>query len=356
MRTESLKFLRRLLTTASPSGYEPANQKIFRDYLRPWTEELKTDAYGNSAAILNPAGSVTVLLDGHIDEIGLMIKHIDEKGFLYVQSIGGVDPALIRGKRVNIHTEKKTVRGVVAAPPIHLRDRSKDAKAPKMHEIFIDIGAADGKAAKKQVSVGDPITFTDDFEQLNDHVAVGRALDNRIGVWIAAEVFRKVATARTGPRCKLIAASSVQEELGLHGAKMQGFNLEPNVVIVIDVTHGTDVPGVDVKRFGEVKLNKGPTVSIGRENHPALVKRLRAVAKKKKIPLQIETFSTTGGTNTLAYWTQNGGIPSAIVSVPVRYMHTTVEMIDLRDLDRAVNWLSAFVLDLKSNESFAPKS
>jgi endoglucanase len=355
MRTESLDFLKRLLTTPSPSGYEPANQKIWCEYVRPFADRIETDAYGNAVAVLNPSGSPNILIDGHIDEIGLMVKHIDEKGFLYVQTIGGVDPALVRGKRVNIHTKgdvNKVVRGVIAAPPIHLADREKDQKPPKIHEVFIDIGAADGKAARRKVSVGDPITFVDDFERLDKNIAVARAMDNRIGCWVAAEVLRMAATAKTKPRCALHAASSIQEELGCNGARMQAFNFKPDVAIAVDVTHGTDIPGIDPKQHGEVKLGEGPTYSLGRENHPVLVERLRKIAQKKKIPTQVETFNKSGGTDALAYWTQNGGIPSAIISPPLRYMHTTVEMMDLRDLQRTADWLAAFVLDVKKNETF----
>lgn len=355
MRKESLDFLRALLTTPTPSGYESRGQKLWCEYVRPWAEEIRTDAYGNAAAVLNPQGDPKILIDGHIDEIGLMVKHIDEKGFLYFQSIGGVDPALVSGKRVNIHAKGGVVRGVIGATAIHLKDKDKDAKVPKMHEVFIDIGAADGKAARRRVAVGDPVTFVDDFEMLDKNIAVCRALDNRVGVWVAAEVLRVAAASRAKLRCALYACSSIQEETGCNGAQMQIVNLQPDAAIAVDVTHATDTPGIDPKQHGEVKLGQGPTVSIGRENHPVLVERLRKVAAARKIPLQVETFSKTGGTDAYAFWTKNGGVPSAIASPPLRYMHSTVEMIDLRDLQRMVDWLAAFVLDLKAGERFQVK-
>ncbi len=353
MRKESFEFLQKLLSTPSPSGYEAENQRIWCDYARQYADEVRTDAYGNAVAVLNPGGDPKIMLDGHVDEIGLMIKHIDDKGYLYFQKIGGVDPGLIRSKRVDIHTEKGVVRGVIGATAIHLHDKDKEQKVPKMHELFIDIGAADGKDAKKRVAVGDPITFTDQFEMLTDHIAVARAFDNRAGSWVAIEALRLAKSAK--PKCAIYACSSVQEETGLNGAQMQIANVQPHAAIAVDVTHATDTPGIDVKQHGEVKMGQGPTVALGRENHPALTDRLRKVAKAKKLDIQIETFSTTGGTDAYAFWTKNGGTPSAIVSIPNRYMHSTVEMLDLRDLQHTAELLAALCTDIKKGERFTVK-
>jgi putative aminopeptidase FrvX len=355
MRQESLDFLRQLLTTPSPSGFEAAGQKIWCDYARQFADEVRTDSYGNAIAVLNAGGGPKVLFDGHIDEIGLMVRHIDDHGFIYFQRIGGVDPALVRSKRVNIHTAKGIVRGVCGATAPHLQDKEKEGKTPKMHEMFIDIGAADGKAARKLVSIGDPMTFVEDFEMLNDTVAIARAFDNRIGAWVSIEGLRIAKQSGKKLNCALYACSAIQEEVGLHGAQMLVGSIEPDVAMAIDVTHATDVPGLDAKQFGEVKMGKGPTLTIGRENHPVLVERLKQIAKKKNIPLQFEIFSMTGGTDALAMWTKNGGIPTVIIGVPNRYMHTTAEMIDLRDLQRTADLLGSFVIDFKKNETFKVK-
>jgi len=355
MRRESLEFLKELLTTPSPSGHESAGQRIWCDYARAFADEVRTDAYGNAVAVLNPRGDHKLMLDAHADEIGLMVKHVDEKGYIYVQQIGGVDPALIRGKRVNIHTAKGVVRGVIGAPAIHLQERDKEKKPPKLHESFIDIGAADGKAAKRKVSVGDPATFVDDFEQLDDNVAVARGFDDRAGAWATIEAVRIAAAAAKKPSCAIYACSTVQEEVGLIGATMTVFNVKPDAAIAIDVTHATDTPGIDAKQHGEVKMGKGPTISIGRENHPLVVERLRKLARRKRIPLQFEAFSTSGGTDAMAIYRAQGGVPSALVSIPNRYMHTTVEMLDLRDLQRAAELLAAFACDIKKGERFAVK-
>ncbi|MHC4295493.1 MAG: M20/M25/M40 family metallo-hydrolase, partial [Planctomycetota bacterium] len=292
-------------------------------------------------------------LDGHVDEIGLMVKHIDDKGFVYFQPIGGIDPALLRGKRVNIHSQGGIVRGVIGATAIHLAERDKDPKVPKMHEVFIDIGAADAKAAKKRLAVGDPVTFVDDFEMLDRNVGVARAFDNRAGIWAAIEALRIAKTAK--PRAAIYAASSIQEETGLNGAKMQTLNVKPDVGIAVEVTHATDTPGIEPKQHGEVQMGKGPTIALGRENHPLLTDRLRKIAKRKKIDIQVEPFIVRGRTDADAIWTQIGGIPTATLSVPTRYMHSTVEMLDLRDLQHTAELLAAFCADLKKGERFKVK-
>jgi putative aminopeptidase FrvX len=355
MRKQSLEFLRNLLTTPSPSGFESPGQRVWADYARQYADEVHTDSYGNAVAILNPKGTPRIMLDGHGDELGLMIKHIDDKGFIYFQRIGGVDPAVVRTKRVDIYTAKGVVRGVIGATAIHLQDRTKDSKPPKMHECFIDIGAKDGKDAKKRVAVGDPITFVDSFELLDKNIGIARAFDNRVGTWSAIEALRLAAASKKKLNCCIIACSSVQEEVGGAGAQMNVVNLTPDAAIAIDVTHATDTPGIDAKQHGEVKMGKGPTITIGREHHPVLVKRIRGIAKKAKIDMQIEAFSLSGGTDAMAIHNKIGGVPSSVIGIPNRYMHTTVEMIDLRDLQNTAELLSAFCLDLKKGEMFKVK-
>ncbi len=352
MRKESLEFLKELLACPSPSGYETNAQKIWCDYARKYADEVRTDSYGNAVAVLNPDGDPKIMLDGHVDELGLMVKHIDDNGFLYFQNIGGVDPALLRGKRVIIHNEKGEVKGVIGSVPVHLQNKEKEKKQPKIHECFIDIGAADQKAASRRVAVGDPVSFTDDFELLHDDICVARGLDDRIGTWIVLETLRIAAAAKSKPKCAIYACSSVQEEVGLFGAAMSVFNVRPDAAIIAEVTHSTDVPGIDAKQHGQVKLGQGPTVSIGRENHPLIVSRLKKIASRKKIKLQNETFSLRGGTDALAIFTKHGGVPTAVVGVPNRYMHTTVEMLDLNDAEKAAQLLAAFATDLKKGERF----
>ena len=354
MREESLDFLKKLLTAPSPMGFESRGQKVWCDYAKKYADEVTTDAYGNAVAVLNPGGSPKVMLDGHADEIGLMVKHIDKDGFIYFQRIGMVDPAQVRGKRVNIHTAKGTVRGVIGAAAIHLRPRDKEPKSPKMHESFIDIGVKDQKAAEKKVSVGDPVTFVDDFEIFNGSIAAARGFDDRAGTWVVIEALRMLASKRKQLKCAVYASSTIHEEGGtLAGASMLTHSIKPDLAVVVDLGFATDMPDVKNARHGEVKMGGGPTVTIGRENHPVLVERLCAVAKTKKIKLQTETFA--GKTNTQAIFSKLGGIPSAILGIPSRYVHTTVEMLDLKDLQRAADLLTAFCIDIKKGEKFKVK-
>jgi len=355
MRKESLRFLQKLLTTPSPSGFESPGQRVWCDYARQYADQVHTDSYGNAVAVLNAGGDPKIMFDGHADELGLMVKHVDDNGFVYFQQIGGVDPALVRGKRVDIHTAKGTVRGIVGATAIHLREHGKEPKVPKMHELFIDIGAKDAKDARKRVAVGDPMTFVDQFELLNRHIAVARACDDRVGTWTAIEALRIASAAKGRLQCAIYACSSIQEELGLHGAQMNVVNVQPDAAIATDVTHATDTPGIDVKQHGEVKMGSGPTISIGRENHPVIVELLRKAARRKKIDLQTEAFGLSGGTDALAFFTKLGGVPSAVVGVPNRYMHTTVEMVDLRDLEQAARLLAEFASGLKKGQRFKVK-
>ena len=354
MRKKSLEFLKELLSTPSPTGFETPGQKVWCDYASKFADEVTTDAYGNAVAVLNPCGDPKIMLDGHADEIGLMVKYIDDKGFIYFQRNGGVDAALVRGKRVNIHTAKGIVRGAVAAATMHLLEApgEKSNKPPKMHESYIDIGAKDKKDAEKKVAIGNPVTFVDDFEIINGSVAVARAFDDRVGTWTAIEALRLASENKKRLKCAIYACSSVQEEVGGFGAAMDVINIKPDAAIAIDVTHATDTPGIDVKEHGEVKLGEGPTVSLGRENHPVVVRRLREAAERKKIGIQIETFSLTGGTNAMSIFSKCGGIPSAVLSIPNRYMHTTVEMVDLEDLKNTAELLAEFCLDIKKSERF----
>lgn len=356
MRKESFEFLRKLLTTPSPSGFESGGQKTWCEYARRFADEVRTDAYGNAVAVLNPGGDPKIMLDGHADEIGLMVTHVDEKGYVYVQRIGGVDVALVRGKRVDIHTKNgEVVRGVIGATAIHLQPREGEKKAPKWPEVFVDIGATDGKKVRERIGVGDWAVFTDTFEMLNEHVGVSRAFDNRVGTWCAIEALRIASEQRKELKCAIFACSSIMEEVGGAGAAMNVQAIQPHAAMVIDVTHATDTPGIDVKEHGEIKMGAGPTLSIGRENHPALNQHIIAAAKARRIPLQFEAFGITGGTNALSIYTKNGGVPSAVLGLPNRYMHTTVEMIDLRDLERIANLLAASALRMKKGQRFRVK-
>lgn len=352
MREESLEFLKTLLTTPSPTGFEYRGQKVWKAFVAEFVDEVTSDTYGNVYATLNPEGSPMIMLTGHADEIGLMVNYIDGDGWIYYKQIGGVDPALVRGKRVNIHAEGGTVRGVMAAPPIHLSEKGGDSASPKHHENFIDIGVSSREEAQKLVAVGDPITFVDDFEILRDDVAVSRAFDNRIGTWSAAEALRLISEQKENLKAKVVAVSTVMEEIGGHGALMAAYRLQPDVALVVDVTHATDWPGPSKTKHGDVKMGKGPVIEHGATVHPVVRKRLVEVAKAKEIPLQFAASPSYTGTDMDDIFKSRVGVASGLISLPNRYMHTTVEMIRLNELNQIAELMAAFVLDVKADEEF----
>jgi endoglucanase len=351
MRRESLQFLERLLTTPSPSGFETRGQAIWLDYVKAFADKWHTDAYGNAYACLNPGGSPKVMLTGHSDEIGLMVSYINDKGFIHVAQIGGLDTGLMRGKRVDIHNARGTVRGVTGATAIHLIDREKGKKKPEQHEIFIDIGATSKAETLERIQIGDPITWVDDFEVINDDVVVARAFDNRVGTWSAAEALRLLSEDRSGLSAEVWAVATVQEEIGGRGAGMAAYSLEPDICIAVDVTHATDTPGISKQKHGDIRMGDGPTVSSGSANHPVLVQRLLEVAARCEIAVQREATPRRTGTDLDTIYIQRGGIVSANLGIPNRYMHTSVEMVRLIDLERTAGLLAAFSADLHGGES-----
>jgi putative aminopeptidase FrvX len=351
MRSESLEFLQKLLETPSPSSGEAAGQRVWLDYVKEYADRVETDAYGNAVAYLNSGGTPKVMVCGHADEIGFQVQYIDSDGFIYFSGVGGVDVALCRGQRVYLHSALGRVLGVIGSLAIHMQDRSKDAKIPEIHDLFIDIGAKNKKEAEKRVAVGDLITYTVGAERLHGDIWIARACDNRIGTFVAAEVLRLCAGAKKLSAC-VVAASTIQEENGLYGAAMVGYSVTPDVALVVDVGQATDIPIANKKRFGESKLGKGPLLSKGSVNHPLVVERLAQVAKKKKIAFQPAIDPRWSGTDADEIFRQRGGIPTAAIGIPNRYMHTPVEAIHLGDLVSLTEWLAAFALDLRSGEKF----
>jgi putative aminopeptidase FrvX len=355
MRPESLAFLTKLLNTPTPSGDEARGQRVWLDYVKPFADKLETDTYGNATAILNPKGSPKIMVEGHADEIAFQIQYIDDDGFIYFSGVGGHDPSLARGQRVHIHGRHGEVLGVIGALAIHMQDRSKKQEVPELHDLFIDIGAANRKEAEQRVAVGDLITYIVGWQQLNGDIYIARACDNRIGTFVAAEVLRLCAKSSKKLRASVVAASAIGEENGLYGAEMIGYSVKPDAALVIDVGQATDIPVTNKKRFGDTRLGKGPILSRGSVNHPVLVKRLEDVAVKNKIAFQRGIDPRRSGTDADAIFLQRGGIATAAIGVPNRYMHTPVEAVHLKDLENLAEWLTAFILDLKPGESFKVK-
>jgi putative aminopeptidase FrvX len=352
MREQSLDFLKTLVNTPSPVGHEARGQRVWLDYVKAYADETYSDAYGNCVAVLNKGGSPRLMMSGHADEIAMAVNYINEDGYIYVRKLGGVDAAITKAQRVLIHTPKGPVKGVVGNVAPHLCKDEKDNKPPKIHDLFIDIGVNSRKKAAELVQVGNPITLSDEFDLLRDNLAVARAFDNRVGTFAVAEALRLLKESKGKLHAEVCAVSNVQEEVGLLGARQIAYSLKPDIALVVDVTHATDYPTVNKPQHGDVKIGAGPTLTHGGCNHPGVVARLEQIANSKKIPLQHEAMSATSGTDTdVIFWTR-GGIASALVSLPNRYMHSPVEVISLEDLEKIPELLAAFASSLKKGEEF----
>jgi putative aminopeptidase FrvX len=352
MRTESLQFLEKLINTPSPSGHEARGQRVWLDYVAPFADETFSDPYGNTVAVLNKGGSPRLMLAAHADEICMVVNYITDQGFVYVRKMGGIDPAITKAQRVVIHSRRGPVKGVVGNVAPHLMKADPDRKAPKIEDLFIDIGARNRKEAEGLIRVGDPITLSDQFELLRNDLAVARAFDNRIGTFAVAEALRQLSAEKGKLEAEVLAVSNIMEEVGLLGARQIAYTLKPDVAVVVDVTHATDYPTVSQQQHGDIKIGSGPTITHGVCNHPEVVARLESVAKARKIKLQHEATSNSSGTDTdVIFWTR-GGIPSALISLPNRYMHSPVEVVSLKDLDQIPLLLAAFARSLKKGEEF----
>ncbi len=355
MRAESLRFLEELVNTPSPVGHEIRGLRVWRDYATKFADETYSDAYGNTVAVLNKGRGPRLMLAAHADEIAMSVNYVNDAGYLYVKRTGGIDPGITKAQRVTIHTRSGPVLGVVGNVAIHLTKTDGEAKLPKIHDLFIDIGVSSRADALKLVRIGDPITLNDRFELLRGDLAVARAFDNRIGTWSVAETLRLLQPYAKKLNCEVCAVANVQEEVGLLGARQIAYSLQPDVALVVDVTHATDYPTVSKEQHGDVRLGLGPTLTHGGCNHPEVVARLEDVAAKKDIALQHEAMSASSGTDTdVIFWTR-GGIPSALVSLPNRYMHSPVEVVNLKDLAQIPELLAAFALSLKKDERFQVK-
>ncbi|MFO8144164.1 MAG: M42 family metallopeptidase [Candidatus Syntrophosphaera sp.] len=341
---KNLKFLKDLVSAPSPSGFEAPAQKVVREYLKHYADKISGDNNGNLIALKKGTGKMKVMVVGHADEIGLIVNHIDEQGYLYVKSLGGFDVNLLPGLRLDIYHAGKIVRGIIGKKPIHMMRGDDNNSKPKMEDLWIDIGAKDKKDAQKKVSIGDIITYHSKFEQLSDDLIVSKATDNKVGVYIAAAVMQQLANKEIFP--DYYAVSSVGEETTMRGARTSAWQIEPDIAIAVDVTFTSDIPGADKRKYGDVSLGKGPTLSIGAAMHPAIHEKLLAIARKNRIPYQLEIAPGRTGTDADAIHDLKRGAAMAVVGIPNRYMHSPNEVISLKDLDSAVKLISAFILSL----------
>jgi putative aminopeptidase FrvX len=345
-----------MLNTPSPTGFELAGQRKWAARVRPFADRLENDAYGTAWAVLEGRAERPrrIMLEAHADEIGYIVKHVTKEGFLHLDRIGGSDTGTARGRRLQILGDRGPVRGIIGNTAIHLRKEAQDEKAPKVHELHVDVGAASAADVRAiGIRVGHPAVYTDVAEMLGETRLLGRAIDNRIGGFILSEVLANLSARRDSLKSTVLAVNAVQEEIGGHGAKMVAHRLAPHVAIVLDVTHATDTPGIAQEQHGEVKLGAGPTITHGTCNHPFVVQRLMECAERIGIPLQHESSSRFSGTDTDVIFNVGEGIPSALVSLPLRYMHSVVEMADLGDVAKMIALVTSFVESISESDTFA---
>jgi putative aminopeptidase FrvX len=348
-------FLFDLLRTPSPTGFEAPGQRKWAAHVERFADRVESDAYGNVWATIDGSdGALRLMLEAHADEIGFMVKYITDEGFLHIDRIGGSDAAIARGRRVQILGSEGEVAGIVGNTAIHLRERDKEEKVPKLEELFVDIGAKSrSEVVARGIRVGTPMVYSEHVDDLTESRLFGRALDNRLGGFVVAQVLARLAEDR--PAATVIGLNAVQEEIGGHGARMASYRLEPDLALVLDVTHATDSPGISKQKFGEVKLGGGPTITHGTVNHPAIIERLMDVAEAEDISLQHEASSRHSGTDTDVVFITKSGIPSALVSIPMRYMHSTVETVDTGDVEAAIRLMTAFARSITTDDIFRQK-
>ncbi|PLB19678.1 MAG: Peptidase M42 [Flavobacteriaceae bacterium FS1-H7996/R] len=348
-----MDFLESYLNNAAPTGYEWTGQKLWMDYLKPYVDEFITDTYGTAVGVINPKAKYKVVIEGHADEISWYVNYISDNGLIYVIRNGGSDHQIAPSKVVNIHTKNGIVKGVFGWPAIHTRDKSKE-EAPKLDNIFIDCGCKTKEDVEKLgVHVGCVITYPDEFHILNGDKFVCRALDNRMGGFMIAEVARLLKENKKTLPFGLYIVNAVQEEIGLRGAEMITQTIKPNVAIVTDVTHDTTTPMIEKKTQGDLEMGKGPVIAYA----PAVQQKLRDLitdtADAKKIPFQRNALSRATGTDTDAFAYSNGGVASALISLPLRYMHTTVEMVHREDVENVIKLIYESLLNIKDGETFS---
>ncbi|NVK53532.1 MAG: M42 family metallopeptidase [Flavobacteriaceae bacterium] len=350
---KSISFLEKYLNNAAPTGYEWEGQKIWMDYLKPYVDEFITDTYGTAVGVINPDAPFKVVIEGHADEISWYVNYISDNGLIYVIRNGGSDHQIAPSKIVNIHTKNGIVKGVFGWPAIHTRLKGKE-ETPKLDNIFIDVGCATKEEVEKLgVHVGCVITYPDEFHILNNDKFVCRALDNRMGGFMIAEVARLLKENNRELPFGLYITNSVQEEIGLRGAEMITQRIKPDIAIVTDVTHDTTTPMIDKKKEGHLELGKGPVIAYA----PAVQQKLRDLiieaAEENHIPFQRSALSRATGTDTDAFAYSNGGVASALISLPLRYMHTTVEMVHKEDVENVIKMIYESLLRIKDGETFS---
>lgn len=352
MHESSLTFLKSLLETPSASGFERAIQDVVREWARPFADEVRTDRHGNVIAVRNPAGQPRIMLAGHCDQIALMVQHIDDNGFLYVQPIGGWDVQVLIGQKLTVWTATGPVHGVLSRRAAHLLTTEERNKAPQFTDLWVDIGVKDKKEAETLVCPGDPVTFALGHRELRNDMMVSPAMDDKVGVWTVMEALR-LLHGRT-LQAAVFCVSTVQEEIGLRGATTSTYGIHPTIGIAVDVTHATDTPGNDKKQLGETKLGAGPALFRGPNINPRVYEHLAKTARDHEIAVQVRGAPRATGTDANAMQLSRDGVATALVGIPNRYMHSPVEMVSLDDLQHAAGLLAEFCASVTPEMDWTP--
>jgi putative aminopeptidase FrvX len=354
MDRSAKKFFKDILETPSPSGYEQPVQAIVREYVGKFADEVRTDLHGNVIACSNPDAKLRLMFAGHADQIGLIVSHINENGYIYTNTIGGWDPQQLIGQRMTIYTADGPVPAVIARKPIHLLNEEERKQVVKQKELWLDIGAKDNAEAAKLVAVGDPVTLELGYQEMRNELANSPGMDNKSGLWVCVEALRR-AHQRGGLKVAVYAVSTVQEEIGLRGAITSAYGVNPHVGVAVDVTHATDCPTIDKTQEGDIKLGGGPVIYRGPNMNPIVVERLRAAAEATEITVQWGASGRGTGTDANAIQLARGGVAAGLISVPNRYMHSAVEMISLTDIDQCAELLAEFALGIEADADFTPR-
>lgn len=346
MKDTQKQFLIDLINTPAPSGHEEPVQKIWRDEVSSFCPDITKDTHGSLIACLNPGKEKSIVVVGHADEVGLIINYINTDGFIYVKPIGGIDVSILASQRARILTKKGIIQGAIGRTSIHLTTREQRDKKPEMSDVWIDIGAKNKKDAEKYVSIGDPVIFGADYQEMTNNTAIARCWDNRIGIYITAEVLRKLSTNKKLNKT-VYGISSVQEETGVWGAKNAVYYLKPTAAIAVDVMPCTDQPEVKKETFGDTKLGNGPVITRGVRTNNYMSNELIGVAGKKKIPYQIDVDYGHTFTDADPISQSRAGVPIAVISVPTRYLHTSVETLNLKDVDQSIDLIAEYITQTK---------
>lgn len=355
MRPESLQFLKDIVNVPSPSGYEERAAELYRSYMKPFADEIHTDIHGNVWAIKNPKADMKIMLAGHMDEIGFIIHYIDENGFLYFQGIGGHDSAIPVGQCVWVHG-KERVAGVIGRKAIHLLEDEERKKKPELKDLWIDIGASSREEAEKVVALGDVVTYQYEFQMLLGDRATARGFDNKMGTFIVGEALRYLSKdGGLDKNVGVYAVATVQEEIGLRGARTSAFGIGAQTGLAVDVNHAIDYPGISKSRYGALDVGKGPSVMRGANTNHIVFKMIQDAAKKEKIPYQVDVAPAGTGTDANAMQVNQGGMATGLLGVALRYMHTPCEVLSLTDVENCAKLMAAYCRQVKPNTDFTPR-